>query len=122
VEGDIAAAVDLEQLDAALGQKLGRRQYMIELSIASQGDDRLVFQKEQSVVDAASLAKLHQRPLQVKRGVIRDQAEMENVDHEAALSIWQLAFSLHRIRYVQAKQRSSFVRKALKARLDPRNS
>jgi hypothetical protein len=86
MEGDVAAAVDLMQLDAALGEELGRGEHVVQSGVAAQRDDRRMFQQEERVPDAVGLAQLQQRALQFERRKVRDQAEMENVDDQNQLS------------------------------------
>ncbi len=101
VKGHVAAAVDLEQLHAALGQKLRRRQHVIELGIAAQRDDRRVLQQQQRVFDAAGLAHLLQGALELQGRAVGDPAKIENVgDHRDVLSTVSLTLDDDTPRFV----------------------
>ena len=51
VEGDVAAPVGFEEFDAALGQEFGARDHVCGFGVASEGDDRRVFEQEKHVAD-----------------------------------------------------------------------
>jgi len=49
VEGDVAAALDLEQLDTARTKQLGAREQMFFLRRPAECDDGRMFEEEQNV-------------------------------------------------------------------------
>ncbi len=93
MEGNVAAAIDVEELDAALGEELRRSDHVFKPGIASQGDNRRMLQQQQGIADTTGLAQVEQRALQLQRRIVRDQAEMKNVDDHSAISGQQLAVS-----------------------------
>src|SRR5581483_2758577 len=56
VEGDVAAAITFDQLDALLREEVGRGDDVFLFRIAAEGDDGGVFEKEEGVVNDAALA------------------------------------------------------------------
>ena len=60
VEGDVAAAVALEQFYAALFQKIRRGDYVRRFRVAAQSDDWCVFQQQKYIADFFFFAKSDQ--------------------------------------------------------------
>src|SRR5271169_6585414 len=84
MERHVTAAIDFEQLNAALGEKFRRRKDIRQACIAPQRDYRRMLQQKQRVLDARGLAHLEQRSLQFKGSAIGYPAEIEDVgDHYA---------------------------------------
>jgi hypothetical protein len=81
MKGDISAAIDLVNLNPALGEQLARSDNVGFARIAAQGDDRRVFDKEQHVPNAIPLAKLNQSFLQAQSSSVIAMAEIEDGDH-----------------------------------------
>ena len=48
----------------------------VPLGVASQGDDRRVFEQEKNVADAPFLAQFHQALLQAQAGSVVNRAEL----------------------------------------------
>ena len=84
VERDVAAALDLEQLDPPRGEQCGRRQQMALLRRAPEGDDRrMLDEKQQVLVDLAADPRPGHRSLELQRVRVRHGAEIETrADHE----------------------------------------
>jgi len=80
VEGHVAAAVAFEQFDAALFQKLGRRDHVRALCVAAQRDDWGVFEQEEDVADLFFFAQSHELLLQAQAGGVIDGAELDDGD------------------------------------------
>lgn len=78
---DIAAAIALEELDAASGKLIGRSKHVGSLGVASERDDGSVFEQQQHVADLACLAQLDQRTLQPQTFGVIDDAELDNRNH-----------------------------------------
>ena len=85
VKGDITAAIDLANLNAAGGEQLARSDDVALARIAAQGDNRRVLDKEQHIADAILLAKLNQSFLQAQSGQVIAAAEIEDGDHASSL-------------------------------------
>src|SRR5437899_12948 len=78
VKGDVAAALDLEQLDALVAQISGRRQHVRALGGASQCDDRRVLdEQEQILVDRAANPRARRLALERENVGIRLPAEVD---------------------------------------------
>ena len=65
VEGDVAAAVAFEELDAALGEEFGRCDHVGSFRVAAERDDRRVFEQEQDIADLFFFAQ--SRPVAAAR-------------------------------------------------------
>jgi hypothetical protein len=60
VKGDIASAIAIEHLNATLGKQFRRRDNVIRLGVAAQGDDGRVLKQEEYIADASFFAKRDQ--------------------------------------------------------------
>src|SRR6266853_5603702 len=83
MKSNIAAAIALEDLNAASGQLFGRSEHMSSLGIASKGNDGRMFQQQQHVVDLSSLAQINQPLLQPNPVAIINLAELDDRNHVA---------------------------------------
>src|SRR5260370_5985362 len=82
VEGYVAAAVAFENLDAPRGKLLGRGAQVGGAGVASQGDDRGMLEQQQCIGDAVLFAQFDERVLQLERGFVIDEAELEDVHQD----------------------------------------
>ncbi|GDX86320.1 hypothetical protein LBMAG44_02330 [Gemmatimonadota bacterium] len=77
--GDVAAALDIEQLDAAEGECVTVHEQMTVLGAASGGDDRWMLDEDQEVlVEAAINPGACRRALQLKGIGVPDTPEIGN--------------------------------------------
>ena len=81
VKGDIAAAIDLVNLNATGGEQLARGDDVALAGVAAQGDDRRMLDEEQHVANALLLAELDERLLQAQSGCVIAAAEIEDGNH-----------------------------------------
>ncbi len=77
MEGDVAAAVAFEKLDAALGKEFGRGYDVCGFRVAAERDDGRVFQQEKDVADLLFFAQSDQLLLQAQAGGVVDGAELD---------------------------------------------
>jgi hypothetical protein len=77
VEGNVAAAVAFEKLDAALGKEFGRGDYVCGFRIAAERDNRRMFKQQQHVADFFFLAQSDQLLLQAQAGGVINGAELD---------------------------------------------
>ena len=80
VEGDVAAAVAFEELNAALGKEFGRGDYVRGFGVAAERDDGRVFEQEQDVADFFFFAQGDELLLQAQAGGVVDGAELDDRD------------------------------------------
>jgi hypothetical protein len=80
VEGDVAAAVALEQPHALLRQQFSRGQQVLAPGVAAQGDDWGMFQQKHDISTPARLAHFHQRLLQAQAGSVVNGTELDDGD------------------------------------------
>ena len=78
VESDVAAAITFENLDAALSQDFGRGKDVVPLAIATESDDRRMFEQKKNVADAVFFAQIDQALLQPQAGGVIERAELED--------------------------------------------
>ena len=81
VIGDVAAAVDLVERDAARGQKLVRRQDICALGVAAQREHGRMLEQQKHVADAAFGAQRDQLLLQAQCLAVIHAPEIEVLDH-----------------------------------------
>ena len=79
--GDVAAAVDLVEGDAAPRQQLVRRENVRSLGIAAEGEHRWMLEEQEYVSDAARRAQRDQLVLKAKGVAVVHAAEIEVPDH-----------------------------------------
>ena len=85
VVGDVAAAVDLVDLDAAAGKELVGGEDVGAGGVAAEGEDRRVLEEEERVADGAGFARGDDLSLDAQAFGVGDAAELEEVDvHDAA--------------------------------------
>ena len=78
VVGDVAAPLDVEDLDAAPLERLARGQEVLRPARAAEGDDRRVLAEEERVGHLASLAPAGEVALERQRLGVGDAAEVAN--------------------------------------------
>ena len=100
---NIAAAIALEDLDAAGSKHLSRSEHVSSFGIASEGDDGRMFQQQQHVADLASLAQIDQLPLQAQPFAIVKHAELDDRNHVAIEIIGPPAAAVGRRRYSRGR-------------------
>ncbi len=81
VIGDVAAAVDLVEGDAAPRQQLIRREDVGALGVAAEGEHGRMLEEQKHVADAARGAQRDQLFLQAKGFAVVHAAEIEVLDH-----------------------------------------
>ena len=81
VIGDVAAAIDLVQGDAAAGQQLVGGENVGAAGVAAQREHGRVLEQQKHVADAALLAQSDQLFLQAQRFGVVHAAEIERLDH-----------------------------------------
>ncbi len=96
MEGDIAAAVALRQLDAARGQGGAAEQHVFGVGVAAERDHGGMLEQQQGVGNGAGLAAAHQRFLHLLGRGISYATEMghaeASVGWQRATGTWQLGF------------------------------
>jgi len=80
MERDVAAAVALEEFDAALGEEFGGCDYVRSFGVAAQRDYWLVFEQKQDIADFLFFAQSDELLLQAKACGVVDGAELEDGD------------------------------------------
>lgn len=80
VEGDVAAAIAFEKLDAALGKEFGRGDDVRGFGVTAKRDDRLVLKQEENVADFFFFAQGNELPLELEAGGVVDGAELDDGD------------------------------------------
>src|SRR5579863_4077770 len=90
VKGNVAAAIAFEDLDAPLGEELGRGQNVLGLRVAAKSNDRRVLQEKNNVSDASFFAQPNQLFLQALSGGVINGAELENGDQKLARGFSQV--------------------------------
>src|SRR5262249_48291177 len=87
VIGDVAAASRLDDLDAARGQRVSRREHVRAAAIAAHAErqDVRVLDEQQAVVDAIRLAILDERALELERLAARHRPEPLHAERPAAI-------------------------------------
>jgi hypothetical protein len=78
VEGDVAAAVALEEFDATLLQEFGRCDDVRGFGIAAERNDRPVLEQQKHVADFFFFTKRNQLLLQTQTGCVVDGAELDD--------------------------------------------
>ena len=81
VIGDVAAAVDLVEGDAAAGQQFVGGEDVGAVGVAAEGEHRRMLEQQQDVVDAALEAQLDELRLEAKSLVVGNAAEIEVLNH-----------------------------------------
>ena len=81
VIGDVAAAVDLVEGDAARGKQLIGGENVGAVGVAAQRKHRRMLEQQQHVADAVLLAQRDQLLLQAKGFSVGDAAEIEVLNH-----------------------------------------
>ena len=81
------SAVAIEDLHPALCQNLRRRKHICSVGVATQRDDRSVFEQKKYVADSALFALLDELLLQAEAGSVVDGAELDEGDHWASAYI-----------------------------------
>jgi len=80
VEGDVAAALRLEQLDAARREEGGRRNEILRLGAAPERDHGRMLEQEQHIVrDLAADPRAGHRALELEPARVGDEAEVHDV-------------------------------------------
>src|SRR5947207_7113570 len=82
VESDIAAAVAFENLNATRSEFLSGGAQVGGAGVASQGDNRGMLEQQQCIGDAVLFAQLDERVLQLERGFVIDEAELEDIHQD----------------------------------------
>ena len=80
MEGDVSAAIALEQVHSALRQQFGRGNYIGTFSVAAERDHRLVLKQQKDVADLFFLPQCDELLLQAKTGGVVDGAELDERD------------------------------------------
>ena len=78
---NIAAAIALEQLDAASGKLVGRRKHIGNLGVAPESDDGSALEQQQHIADLSPLAQIDQPLLQAQTFGIVEGAELDDGNH-----------------------------------------
>ena len=88
VIGDVAATAGLEDVETALAQKLGWEEHVLLPRVAPEGEDRVVLEEQQLVLDAPGLSLGDEPLLKVETLGIRDAAEPTDLQtpHQPAIS------------------------------------
>ena len=87
VVGDVSAAIDLVNLDTAVGEEFIAGENVGARGVASHGEDRRVFEQNERVADAVLVARFDELLLDVESGGVVDTAEMDEVeDHWRPIS------------------------------------
>ena len=74
--GDVAAAVDLVDLDAALGEEIVGREDVGASGVAAEGEDGRVLEEEERVADGTCLACCDDLVLNAQAFCVGDAAEL----------------------------------------------
>ena len=82
MERHVATAITFDYFHAALGQHFGRGHDIFLLGVASQSNDRSVFQQQQNIADAILLTQFDEALLQAQAGGVVEGAELEDGDQE----------------------------------------
>ncbi len=82
--GDVAAAVDLMNLNAAIRQKLVARKNVGAAGVAAERQHRRMLQQEEGVADAVLVACFDEQPLQFQTFGVRNPAELEKIENHCA--------------------------------------
>src|SRR5258707_3892481 len=80
---DIAAAIALEDLNAASGKLFGRSEHVDSLGIASEGDHWRVFEQKQHIAYLSRLAQFDQPLLQAEPFAVVEDTELDDRNHVA---------------------------------------
>ena len=81
VVGDVAAAVDLVERDAAAGEEFVGGEDVGAVGVAAEGEDGRVLEEQQDVVDATLEAEIDELRLEAEGFVVGDAAEIEVLNH-----------------------------------------
>ena len=80
VIGDVAATVDLVQLDVARGELLVGGDDVFAMRVAAEGEDGEVLEQQQRVADEALLARIDDATLDGEAVGVGDAPELEEVE------------------------------------------
>ena len=81
VIGDVAAAIDLVEGDAAGGEQLVGREDVGAVGVAAEGENRRVLKQQENVADAAGGAQGDEFVLKAERFAVVHAPEIEILDH-----------------------------------------
>ena len=81
--GDVAAAIDFVDGDAALGQQFIGGENVGAVGVAAQGEHRRMLEQQQHIVDAALVAQADDLSLQAQRFVVVHAPEIEVLNHRS---------------------------------------
>src|ERR1700686_2504629 len=83
MKSNIAAAIALEDLNAAGSKLFGRSEHVDSFRVASKRDDGRVLKQQQHVADLPRLAQFDELPLQAQTFAIVEYAELDDRNHVA---------------------------------------
>lgn len=86
VESDVAAAIAVEDLDAAGGQVFGWGENVGRLGVSAEGDDGWVLEQEKKIGDLAGLTQIDEFLLETEAVGVGDGSEANNGDHGLILA------------------------------------
>jgi hypothetical protein len=86
VEGHVAAAIALENLDAEFRNFFRRGNHIRTIGIPPESDDRAMLEKKKYVANSALFAQFYQPLLQAQASSVINRSELDDGNHVLTLS------------------------------------